>query len=97
MAICLTTDDLGWILQIPLEDQVADAMVFQLQRVEVSGLDHFQAKLRKYVGPALLEALDADLKPPIQAQLSYARAISRRLPQKICRSKSSTLRSSPIS
>lgn len=68
------------VVPIPLDDCVREAWVLQYNRASFQGaMDGFVKRLAACFASSLAECLDADLKPPTEAQLKYATAIARDL------------------
>ncbi|WP_445143364.1 hypothetical protein [Dyella sp. Tek66A03] len=79
MPVQLLLDDDGGI-PIPLDDCTQEAWMLQFERACQSGaVDGFRERLAHCFATSLVECLDADLKPPTEAQLKYATAIAREL------------------
>lgn len=79
MPLQLILDDDGGI-PIPMDDTVQEAWQLQFDRAAHAGtLQGLRERLGNCFARSLAECLDADLKPPTDAQLSYATAIARDL------------------
>lgn len=71
-------DDSG--IPIPLDDCVREAWLLQYSRAShTGGMEGFRDRLAACFALSLAECLDADLKPPTDAQLRYATSIAREL------------------
>lgn len=71
-------DDNG--IPIPLDDCLQEAWLVQYNRASLAGgIDGFRERLATCFALSLTECLDADLKPPTDAQLRYATSIAREL------------------
>jgi len=80
MAFSIISDDFACSIELPLTDGLIEALACQFQRLESgASRDAFQQRLAQHLQPALLEALDADLRPATEAQLKFGRDIARRL------------------
>lgn len=81
MALRVSDDDASWELAIPLDTCVLHALQVQMARLEVDGgpSDLLSKRLAEHVAVSILEVLDIDLKPPTDAQVSFAIAIAREL------------------
>jgi len=78
MSIQLVLDDED--IPIPLDDCVREAWLLQYNRASLYGaVDGLRERLAMCFASSLAECLDADLKPPTEAQLKYATAIARDL------------------
>lgn len=79
MALQLMIDaDQG--IPIPLDDLTKEAWTLQLGRAAAQGaMESLSVRLASCFATTLAECLDADLKPPTEAQLKYATAIARDL------------------
>lgn len=65
---------------LPLDAPTREAWLVQCGRAEGAGaLDRLKRRLAQCFATSLVECLDADLKPPTAAQLSYATDIARQL------------------
>ncbi len=74
----LLDDDSG--IAIPLDDCLKEAWLLQYSRASLTGgIDGFRERLATCFALSLAECLDADLKPPTEAQLRYATSIAREL------------------
>lgn len=79
MPLQLVVDESGGI-PIPLDDCVREAWMLQYDRATHAGaVDDFRERLAACFAVSLAECLDPDLKPPTDAQLTYAMAIARDL------------------
>jgi hypothetical protein len=79
MPVQLILDDDGSIA-IPLDDCTQEAWVLQQERAFQAGaINGFRERLAQCFAMSLIECLDADLKPPTEAQVKYATAIARDL------------------
>jgi hypothetical protein len=68
------------VVPIPLDDFIREAWVLQYNRASFEGaMDGFVERLAACFASSLTECLDADLKPPTEAQLKYATVIARDL------------------
>jgi hypothetical protein len=68
------------VVPIPLDDFIREAWVLQYNRASFEGaMDGFVERLAACFASSLTECLDADLKPPTDAQLKYATVIARDL------------------
>ena len=78
MSVQLVLDDEG--ISIPLDDCVREAWVLQYNRASLYGVaDGLRERLAACFALSLAECLDADLKPPTEAQLKYGTVIARDL------------------
>jgi len=67
-------------IPIPLDDSVREAWQLQFDRALLAGsADALRTRLAYSFASSLAECLDADLKPPTEAQVQYATAITREL------------------
>jgi len=65
---------------IPTDDLTEEAWTLQLGRAMAQGdVEGLSERLATCFAITLIECLDADLKPPTEAQLKYATAIARDL------------------
>lgn len=65
---------------LPLDAPTREAWLVQCGRAEGAGaLERLKRRLAQRFAISLVECLDADLKPPTAAQLSYATDIARQL------------------
>ncbi|MGN2242449.1 hypothetical protein ACFWZU_02945 [Frateuria sp. GZRR33] len=65
---------------IPLDPSIQEAWQIQYERsLEAGRAEGFQKRLATSFAQALTDCLDADLKPPTDAQLRYATSIAREL------------------
>ena len=72
--------DEGQGIPIPLDDLAEEAWTLQLGRAAAQGgVESLSTRLATCFATTLVECLDADLKPPTEAQLKYATAIARDL------------------
>jgi hypothetical protein len=79
MPLQLLLDDEEGI-PIPLDDSVREAWQLQFDRAQLAGsTDALKMRLAYSFAASLVECLDADLKPPTEAQVQYATAITREL------------------
>ncbi|MBM7127981.1 hypothetical protein [Dyella mobilis] len=79
MSFQLTIDEEVFI-PIPLDDLTLEAWQLQYDRAAEQGtVAGFYKRLSTCFATTLCECLDADLKPPTDAQLKYATAIARDL------------------
>lgn len=67
-------------IHIPLDDCLQEAWLVQCARASGSdGIEGLHARLAHCLAASLIECLDADLKPPTEAQLRFAMSIAREL------------------
>lgn len=67
-------------IPIPVDDCLQEAWQLQYDRAYYAGrIEGFQERLAACFALSLAECLDADLKPPTDAQLRYATSIAREL------------------
>lgn len=67
-------------IPIPLDASVQEAWQLQFDRaVHAGSIDGLRDRLAYCFASSLTECLDADLKPPTDAQIQYATAITREL------------------
>lgn len=67
-------------VQLPLDEPTRQAWLVQCGRAEMGGgIARLHRRLAECFALSLTECLDADLKPPTQAQLTYAMDIARQL------------------
>lgn len=80
MAFSIISDDFACSIELPLSAGLIEALACQFQRLE-SGASRgaFQQRLAQHLQPALLEVLDADLKPATDSQIKFGRDIARKL------------------
>lgn len=68
------------VVPIPLDDFVQEAWILQCKRASFQGgMDGLVERLAACFASSLVECLDADLKPPTEAQVKYATVIARDL------------------
>jgi hypothetical protein len=81
MALRVSDDDASWELAIPLDGCILQALQVQMARLEVDGGPSglLSKRIAERVATSILEVLDIDLKPPTDAQVSFAIAIAREL------------------
>jgi len=81
MPVRLVDDENEWSVELPLDDDLREALLIQAQRQPLgsSGAASFPARLEKGFLELLVDAVDHDIKPPSRAQVTYALAISKRL------------------
>jgi hypothetical protein len=81
MTIRIADDDGGWEMTIPLEIAVSEALRVQMARLQADdkNLPQLCRRIAERMAISILEVLDVDLKPPTEAQISYALAIARDL------------------
>lgn len=81
MAIRIADDDGDWEMTIPMEIAVTEALRVQMARLQANDANAQQLcrRIAERMAISILEVLDADLKPPTEAQVSYALAIARDL------------------
>lgn len=79
MSLQLILDEADSI-RIPLDEAVREAWQLQLDRAVDAGLaEGLRERLANCFALSLSECLDADLKPPTEAQVRYATDITREL------------------
>jgi inactivated superfamily I helicase len=79
MSVQLILDDDGSI-PIPLDESVQEAWQLQFERAIHAGTaSGLMERLANCFANGLVECLDSDLKPPTEAQVLYATAITREL------------------
>jgi len=67
-------------IPIPMDDSVQEAWQLQLDRALLEGsTEALRTRLAHSFANSLAECLDPDLKPPTEAQVQYATAITREL------------------
>jgi hypothetical protein len=77
MQLVLNDDE---AVPIPLDDFLREAWELQYHRASFQGaIDGLAERLAVCFASSLAECLDADLKPPTEAQLKYAMTIARDL------------------
>src|ERR1700749_2778281 len=81
MALRISDDEGSWEITVPLEGPVLQALKVQMARVlpEDESLPPLCQRIGERMAVSILEVLDVDLKPPTQAQVSFAIAIAREL------------------
>ena len=81
MAVRLVDDENEWSVELTVDEDLREALLIQAQRYaeHVAPSAPFLRRLRHVISELLSEAVDPDIQPPTQAQLSYALAISKRL------------------
>lgn len=81
MALRVSDDDAQWEIAIPLDNCVLEALRVQMARIQFDGKPPPQLcrRIAERIAISVLEVLDVDLKPPTQAQVSFAIAIAREL------------------
>src|SRR5690348_15968437 len=81
MALSVSGDDAQWELAIPLDNCVLEALRVQMARIQFDDNPPPQLcrRIAERIASSVLEVLDVDLKPPTQAQVSFAIAIAREL------------------
>ena len=77
MALILIDPDQDLMLPLPVEPQVAGALLEQYSRGDQEKLDRLSRRLAQALGPVIEMYIDWDLRPPSQAQIHYAVAIAR--------------------
>ena len=82
MTLRIADDDRGWEISVPLEHHVLEALQVQMARIPINYDEpspRFCIHLAEKISAVILESLDTDLKPPTDAQVSFALAIARDL------------------
>lgn len=81
MPLRVSDDDASWELSIPVDSCILHALKVQMARLEVDGgaSTLLTKRMAEKVATSILEVLDVDLKPPTDAQVSFAIAIAREL------------------
>lgn len=79
MPVELILDDQGRI-PIPLDESVREAWQLQFDRaIHAGSVNGLRERLANCFAASLAQCLDSDLKPPTEAQVRYATAITREL------------------
>ncbi len=81
MAVRLVDDENEWSVELAVDDDLRAALILQAQR-EAELSRHcvpFPTRLQQLLCELIPEIIDPDIKPPTQAQLTYALAIAKRL------------------
>lgn len=80
MGIAFLDEENNVAFRLSLNAELMNTLTIQWQRLtDNEAHEHFQKRLQRHIESLLIQCLDWDLRPPTQAQMSYALSIAKKL------------------